>query len=103
VQAGIQRLKTTFYDFIKFAFWLFNARMHEGLYELSLEQQKGNEQGGDGHESGCGYNRPVHAGFRGAENTQINRQRPGFHRVGHDEGPQEIVPIDAFGFHNKRI
>jgi len=34
---------------------LFNARVHEGLYELPLEQQKGNEQGGYGHQSGRGY------------------------------------------------
>ena len=58
---------------------LFNAGVHERLYELPLEEQKGNEQGGYGHQSGCGDNRPVDAGFRGAEDTQSNRQRSGFH------------------------
>jgi hypothetical protein len=26
---------------------LFNARVHKGLHELPLEQQEGNEKGGD--------------------------------------------------------
>ena len=32
-----------FYAFVKFAFNLFNAGVHKGLYELSLEQQEGKE------------------------------------------------------------
>ena len=65
--------------------------MHKGLNELPLEQQKGDQQRSDGHQGGRGDNRPVHAGFRGAKDTQANRQGAGFHRVGHDQGPQEIV------------
>ena len=71
--------------------------MHERLHELSLEQQKGDQQRGYGHQRGRGDNRPTHAGFRGAEDAQSNRQGSGFHRVGHDEGPQEIVPVVADG------
>ena len=48
-----------------------------------------------GHDRRRRNDRPVDAGLRRAEHRKPDRQRPAADRIGHDQRPQEIVPVIA--------
>ena len=81
------------YNEIAAATWLraaslFQAGMDETLYELALEDEKGDEQGGNNQECGSCQERPLSPNFAELGKTnEASRQGPTFVAIGFHQRP----------------
>src|SRR5215210_4176277 len=68
---------------------------HEALDELPLEQQETDQEWSRRHQRRGADYRPVDALIGGREDLQPHGQWPRFDRVGDDQRPKEVVPVET--------
>ncbi len=74
---------------------LLDPGPHKALDKLPLKKQKCDQQRTRCHQSRGVYNRPLNPAVDRGKYTKPDCHRTSINRVGHDERPQEVIPVMA--------